>query len=185
MKKDNQLISDTPTAWDGCLSCYNAGELVGKWLDRDGAEDLDAADLTKDGHCLQCGADEFWVFDHENIGKTGEMSPAEFVSIATRFETIAEYFESEALIAYIDFYNRERDDIDDIVNDFEEVFAGQYENREEWAGQFADDTGLLKSVPESLRHYINLDWWARDLQWGGEIDFVDDGIGGVYVFWGR
>ena len=177
---------NTPRAWVGCLGCYNAGELVGKWLDKDEAQDLQAAGLmSSDGHCVRCDAEEFWVFDHENIGNCGEMNPAAFVTIAERFETIAEHFEQDALRFFIGYYSRERDDINDIINDFEEAYAGQFNNREDWAHQFAEDTGLLESVPDSLQYYIDLDKWARDLHYGGEIDFADDGTGGVFVFWTR
>lgn len=185
MKEEIQLGSDIPRAWVGCLGCYNDGKLVGGWLDKDEAGDLDVAGLSEDGKCVRCGAEEFWVFDHENIGKAGEMSPADFVTIAERFDTIAEHFEEDALRVYIDFYNRERDDIDDVVGDFEEAYAGQFNNREEWADNFLEETGLLAAVPEDLRFYIDRDMWARDQQWGGGVDFADDGTGGIYVFWTR
>ena len=59
----------TPRAWVGCLGCYNGGALVGKWIDGEICADLEYAGLTdRAGKCNRCGADEFWVMDHENGG---------------------------------------------------------------------------------------------------------------------
>jgi len=176
------IESATPRAWVGCLGCYNAGELVGKWLEKDEAEDLEAAGLSADGRCVRCNAEEFWVLDHENIGNAGEMTPTEFVTIAKRFETIDEHHNTEALRAFIEFYGHERDDIDDVISDFEDRYTGQYETRADWAEQYLEDSGMLNGVPGLLLYYIDTDAFARDCTYNGDVDFVDDGIGGVYVF---
>ena len=183
MEIQTEIRSGTPRAWVGCLGCYNAGELVGKWLDKDEAEDLEAAGLSADSRCVQCNAGEFWVFDHDNIGNAGEMNPAEFVEIARRIETINEHDNADALRVFIDFYSRERGDINDVISDFEDRYTGKYDNRTDWAEQHLEDSGMLNEVPPALRYYIDTDAFARDCSYNGDVDFVDDGISGVYVFY--
>jgi hypothetical protein len=73
--------TDTPRAWIGCLGCYNAGRLIGKWIDGIDCDDLESAGLTDSaGRCNRCGADEFLALDHENflgLLDGGEPNPRE------------------------------------------------------------------------------------------------------------
>ena len=59
-------------AWVGCLGCYSAGRLVGKWSTVEDIAELPA-------NCSRCGSDEWWCMDHDLPGGMGEMCPAEFV----------------------------------------------------------------------------------------------------------
>ena len=67
----------TPRAWVGCLACYNAGNLVGEWLDADSLEDPD----TLEAICTRPDHEELWCMDLDNI-PGGECSPAEAARLA-------------------------------------------------------------------------------------------------------
>ena len=73
--------------WVGCLGCYNAGGLVGAWVDALEAESLEPHEQAAVSMPAVCGdvkAEERWVFDHEGFGGflEGECSPAEAVRVA-------------------------------------------------------------------------------------------------------
>lgn len=74
-------------AWVGCLGCYNGGTLRGEWLEVEGLED----DETIAGLCPDPSHEERWVFDHEGLATSGEMSPAE---AATRARAVVELLEA-------------------------------------------------------------------------------------------
>lgn len=73
-------------AWVGCLGCYNGGTLRGEWLEVDGLEDDDVIA----GLCPDPSHEERWVFDHEGLATSGEMSPAE---AASRARAVADLLE--------------------------------------------------------------------------------------------
>ena len=176
--------SDTPRAWVGCLGCYNNGELTGKWLDAEEAADLWAAELThEDGTCVECGADEFWCMDHENLhgaSALGEMGVTEFIERAELATAINEHDNVDALRAFLDNENRSGDAQD--IEEFESRFMGQHDSREAWAEEYLEDSGLLDSVPEALRFYIDTKAYARDAGYSGDVSFIAAEHGGVYVF---
>jgi hypothetical protein len=68
--------TDTPRAWVGCLGCYNAGDLSGRWLDD--------PDEIRNYRCsrpvtIYNSHEELWVFDHEHMPLiSGECSPSTF-----------------------------------------------------------------------------------------------------------
>ena len=76
----------TPAAWIGCLACYNDGRLVGEWYR--GADALE--EFTPPDDCAAVGHDEFWVFEHDNLGSIGECSPLEAYQIARALEELYE-----------------------------------------------------------------------------------------------
>ena len=69
-----------------------------------------------------------------------------------------------------------------IHEDFQDKYAGEADSKREWAGNFIDDLGILKDVPENLRSYFDEEQYVRDMELNGDIDFVEfDGT--VYAFW--
>ena len=155
----NDKDSDTPSAWVGCLGCYNSGALVGKWIAGNACDDLEAAGLTNSaGACVKCGADEFWVMDHENFDGmlSGECSPMEAYEAASQLDGVEEY-EREILRAWLG--NGMKFDLDAM----REAYLGEYASDQEMAEEFAESCDLLGDMPESLRYYFDFEAYARDL----------------------
>ena len=153
------IVNDTPRAWVGCLGCYNSGALVGKWLDGNECDDLEAAGLTDSaGKCTRCGADEFWVMDHENYGPvlSGECSPMEAYEAAQLLESVPEW-ERPILEAWLG--NGMEFDLDAM----REAYVGEYESDKEFAEEYAENCDLLGDMPESLRYYFDFEAYARAL----------------------
>lgn len=85
-----------PRVWVGCLTCYNEGELVGRWHDAINASDV----LPEDLHGVTTSHEEPWAFDCENLPTRQEMNPA----TATRWTQVIESIEDsqrEAFLAYL------------------------------------------------------------------------------------
>lgn len=175
----------TPRVWIGCLACYNAGRLVGGWLDG-----IEAADVTtQDVHEGQASMppsevethEELWVFDFEGYGDllTEETSPVE---AAKKAEYLVNAQEAgvpvEAAAAFADHAGHVPNQIDDLLD----AYRGEYDSLEEYVETFYEDTGALGSVSEELRYHINWTSVARDWEMSGDVFTVRNSNGNVYVF---
>jgi antirestriction protein len=179
--------TDTPRAWVGCLGCYNNGDLVGEWLTADDCGDLVAAGLARSGthasgnpaeFCRRCGADEFWVMDHEGLPAailSGECSPWQFHELATAWEAIES---PEMVAAYLGNMGETvtAENLAKLAESAADAYTG-YETVIEYAEDLVEDSGARKKLPEFLRHYIDVAAFARDLELGGDVSEVDG-----YVF---
>ena len=156
----NDKDTDTPRAWIGCLGCYNAGRLIGKWIDGIDCDDLESAGLTDSaGRCNRCGADEFLALDHENflgLLDGGEPSPRECYDMAVKLDDVADY-EREILTAWLS--NGMPFDLDEM----RECYIGEYASDEDMAQDYIDNTGLLSDVPDYLSRYFDIESYARDM----------------------
>ncbi|MBC9927232.1 antirestriction protein ArdA [Leucobacter sp. cx-169] len=175
-------IETTPSAWIGCLACYNNGRLVGAWFDAETADTVTLADVHDGANHVRRDCEEMWVLDHENIPTKGEMSPSEAAEWGRVIVSVPER-DRPALCAWVasgDYIAEGAGDIPS-VNDFEERYAGHWDSFRDYAVDFAEDIGLLNDAPETLATYFDWDAWARDLA----MDYTTVAAGGgcgVYVF---
>jgi antirestriction protein len=180
--------TDTVRAWVGCLGCYNNGDLVGSWLDADDCGDLVAAGLARfmeydheyssGVFCTRCGSDEFWIFDHEGLPAavlSGECSPCQFAEVATAWELVDD---PDMVAAYLGNMGETvtAENLAKLAESAAEAYTG-YATVIEYAESYLEDSGLLAEVPETLRYYIDVEAFARDLELGGDVSEVDG-----YVF---
>ena len=164
-------IETAPSAWVGCLGCYNNGQLVGKW--REGSEeiaDLEGAGLAKletvgdyTAHrCVRCFSDEFMVFDFEGmLGLvSGECSVSEAAAAAATVEEIERKgIDLDAAAAFIS--DRHEWDLDS----FEESYAGEWNSLEDYAQQLAEDTGAIDEDARWPHNCIDWERAARELSY--------------------
>jgi hypothetical protein len=177
-------------AWVGCLGCYNAGALVGAWVDGLEAEDLEPHDhLASAGITAPaCGAvktDERWVFDTDGAGGliSGECSPSEFQRVAKIVEEVeADGYPVDAFEAYVENYGSLSGETSrETYQGFVDSYAGEYRNGSYFAADLAEDLGVTPSEgwPGSC-----IDWddaW-RELETGGDYWEADAPGGMVYIF---
>lgn len=176
-------------AWIGSLAAYNAGRLVGVWVDLDGkdeeeatAEAIAAMRPQVAGSMDEADAfGELHVFDHEGIGLlvTGECSIGEAVRAAGIIGQVEEG-EREAFAAYVRDIGREHVD-EDTLEAFRNAFLGEYESLEDFAREYVDYVGLLDRVPDAVRTYFDYAAFGRDLRLGGDI-WTEEIGGRVLVF---
>ena len=153
--------------WVGCLACYNAGDLVGHWVDASEAGEKTSADIHSEALAasgggagrhdflvadeagmvfddLGCPHEELWVMDHEGFGDalTGECSPCEAQRIAEALDAIPDYIPMDAFSAYASHIGESVTEVD--VEDFEESYRGEWGSVAEYAQSFAEETGAFQ-----------------------------------------
>lgn len=176
-------VTTEPAVWIGCLACYNSGRLVGHWWPATEAGDVDVEAVHRgSGVDWRCeGCEEIWCFDIESLPITREMDPLE----AQRWGDL--YIEAGpdqwgALCAWVrsGSYTAEGDTDYPVISDFEGQFCGQWGSFQDYADSLAEETGLLRGVPDELLSYVDLGRWARDIE--GDYTVTDAPTGGVFVF---
>jgi len=179
--------TETPRVWVGCLGCYNAGGLVGAWVDGIEAESLEPHDQAAVSMAPLCGdpkAEERWCMDHEGYAGllTGECSPMEAQRIAETIEAIqAAGFPVAAVAEYLANMGDSIDPWDEISDGFEDAFCGEWDSGEAYAEDLADQIGAVN--PEARWPNDCIDWeraW-RELEVGGD-NYSIQAPHGVYVF---
>ena len=194
---------ETPRVWIGCLACYNAGRLVGQWVDAIEAGDHDAAAVhaemigtgravateggdvfvTADGPCPH---EELWCMDLEGFGAmlTEECSPAEAQTMAEILARVEEETggEADAFAAYVGYIGRlyASQDWDAAVDGFQDAFCGMWESERDYAMNFAEDIGAINEDATWPNSYIDWDRATAEL-FSGDWTSVD-AAGGVFVF---
>lgn len=145
--------SSTPRAWVGCLACYNAGRLVGEWVDG-----VEAGGYVP---CQMPGHEEFHVFDHEGYGAalSGECSPAEAQDIAEWLDEVDE----DDRGAFAAFLGDQAPSLSaswtlaDVVRAFRDQYLGTEEG--------ADEVDALAERLTNVYDEDELPEWARPYTW--------------------
>lgn len=146
----------------GTFGKYSAGSLAGAWLniaDYESEEDFYTA-------CKALHKDEvepefmFQDFDNVPEGLAGEcyVSPDLFkmaVALADMDES-----EAEAYGIFCEYIGKSGDLS---LDHFRECYYGEYDDKEDFAQQYAEDCGYLDQIPEKLRAYFDYSAFARDL----------------------
>lgn len=190
--------TDTPRAWVGCLACYNAGNLVGSWVDGiEAAEDssrphvrlhdsmkYDRPATAATQAALDRGHEETWCFDLEGYGSflSSECSPTEAQAVA---EDLAE---TESRISNLDAFDAyigprglaPNEGLLDAVPDFEDAFCGQWESERDYAMELADAMGV--EPKEYVWPTSCIDWEQATRELFMDYSSAPAPSGGVYVF---
>ena len=72
-------------------------------------------------------------------------------------------------------------DADETKRLLEECYQGSWESLEAWAEELLESSGELDQVPDHLRHYIDVEAYARDMELNGDVFTVEEGCQ-VHVF---
>ena len=171
------------------LTDYNAGVLHGVWIDClegfDEAQEKIQAMLDSSPTAGKTGieAEEWAIHDSDFEGiKIDENSDLEDLCDLAE---IMEDMDSDEEDAFAAFWNRSNySTTREAKSGFHNAYQGTYRDLAEWAEIYAEETGLLDSVPENLRYYFDFEKYSRDGEIGGDI-FSLDVPGGVAVFWGN
>ena len=154
------------------LGLYNEGHLVGEWvtfpIDEDEQKELFERIKIDEIN------EEYFITDYESDIdiKIGEYTSIdELNEIAETIEALDDY-EEEIVKALIgNGYSLEDaiDKKDDVI-----VF-NNCSTMTEVAEQYAEEVGLLDSIPENLRYYFDFEAFGRDMSFEGEFIFTDNG----------
>ncbi len=178
-----------PRAWVGCLGCYNAGALVGTWVDANEAEDFEPHSILHgdtqetEPPCERTTSDERWCLDFEDFGGllSGECSPSEAAEMAEIVGHIeAEGYPVEAVAAWRDNVGKGYANLDDL-DDFADAFAGEWPSGEDYAKELADEIGAIDSEARWPNDCIDWNRAWRELMFDGYWEHPAPG-GNVYIF---
>ena len=164
---------EAPRVWVGCLACYNAGDLVGRWLDADDDRVGDLAYIHGDSPITDC--EELWVMDTAGFGPwlTGECSPWEAAKVAAVMAEVAAGGVDVSLVAeWADSSGALGDLIEagwagGFADRFADEYQGEWESRADYAAYFTRECG--QCIPPSIEPYVDYDAMGRDLELGGDI----------------
>ena len=168
--------TETPRIYVASLSDYNAGRLVGAWIDLDAYTDVDtlheaiAAMLAKSPEPI---AEEWAIHDYEGFGDIHLDEYESLETVANLANAITEHGDAFAAWA-TDDYRRENPD------KFQDQYLGQYKDRETYAQEDATLCDMLDQLPNNLGSYFNWEAYARDLFM--DLDDAPAPDGGIYVF---
>ena len=159
------------------LGKYNEGELCGKWCTLPMDEEQTAEALEQIG--IGPGYDEYFITDYESdvdglrIGEYDNLE--ELDELAEELDALQDYEIGivEALLS--DGYDirealEKRDDC---------ILWDGCSSMADVAERYADETGLLESIPENLRYYFDFAALGRDMKLEGH--FIEYGGGYVEV----
>jgi antirestriction protein len=172
-----------PRIYAASLSDYNAGRLVGAWLDAA----VEAGELAAGVQAMLAssptpGAEEWAIHDYEGFGPLRLDEYESLETVASVARGIAEHGPAFAHFAALVGPS----DSDELAR-FDDAYLGHAESLTAYAEALLDDLGyrsqIEAAVPEHLQPYIRFDieGFARDLELSGDIT-TSDGDGGVYVF---
>lgn len=182
---------DGPRIYVASLTDYNNGLLYGRWCDAiKDAEDMQTeidAMLSASPSARRFGevAEEWAIHDYEGFGelRIGEYQGLD--RIARLAGGIREH--GLAFAAWAAFVG---EDSDDLLDQFEDRFQGEWESVEAYAEMLLDELGanrIVDEAPEWLQPYVSVDvaGFARDLEISGDVVTAEHPDGGVWIFAGH
>lgn len=147
----------TPAVYVGTYHKYNCGSLAGKWLDL--TDYADHADFI--AACYELHANEE---DPELMFQDIEGIPSQFCSECSinwafidAYNTAVEQGNDAAFVEWAEYSG----DCD--YDNFSDAYYSEAESEEDFAYAYAEETGILSSVPDSIRSYFDYERFARDL----------------------
>ena len=164
-----------PRIYVACLASYNAGRLVGEWIDAGDADSMreDVAAMLAASPIPN--AEEFAIHDHEGFGpvELGEYESLEKVAeLAAGINEHGEAFAAFAANEGLEYLDAER---------FEDAYCGEYGSLADYAANLAEELGQLEEIPEMFRYRIDWDGIGHDLDCEGYWTAAA-GLGAVHVF---
>lgn len=156
------------------LGKYNEGFLIGEWVELPASEEELEKVFERIG--INEEYEEFFITDYESdFGyRVGEYDNLEELNeVAEQFENLDET-EKEVFKALIDEGYSSEDALEKI-SDSDYMIFWNCSDMEDVAREYADETGLLDSIPENLQSYFDFEAYGRDMSFEGHFVFTDNG----------
>jgi len=168
-----------PRIYVTSLSDYNAGKLLGRWIDAgQEAHAIHAEIQAMLAESHEYPAEEWAIHDYEGFG---EWKPREYESIDTVAAVAALIAEhGEVFSALLSHFGG---DLDDARRWIEDGAHGCWRSLQEFAEEFIGDIYAQKidRLPKFIRYAIDYDQIGRDMEMGGDIFTLElDGM--IHVF---
>jgi antirestriction protein len=180
-----------PRIWVGSLLDYNAGILHGDWIDApqtdEAIREQVTAILASSPTTAETGepAEEWGIFDHDDFGGYQVQEYDWLEDVARIARGIRDH--GPAFAAWADLHDGDQD----MLDQFEEAYLGEYDSPEAWAETVMDDLGIQARLEQELHgdmaRYVSIDTgaWVQDAWLSGDIAIVHKPGGGVWIFQSR
>jgi len=174
------MDEESPKIWIACLASYNAGKLVGRWVNVPETvgemQELINEVLKNSGEPFA----EEWAFHDNAYFEPFDVGEYEDLESLVKKANIINRMENIDAFRCWDFDNHdiEKLDEDEIIDAFYCEFLGVYEDEAEFAYY---DMNNIHEIPKSLTFYIDYDSWWRDLNHDGYYS-VTKGYKECYIF---
>lgn len=162
------------------LGKYNEGFLIGKWLELPATEEeiektLEEIGISDEPDENGMYYEEYFITDYETDMdglKVSEYSNIDDLNELA--ETIDDLDEDEKEI--VNAIMGEGYSLEDAINKKDDVMIySNCSNMTEVAEEYAEQVGLLESIPEELRYYFDFEAYGRDMEIEGNFVFTDSG----------
>ncbi|GAB5512243.1 MAG: antirestriction protein ArdA [Hyphomicrobiales bacterium] len=159
-----------------CLAAYNNGILYGCWIDAEQS----ASDIRRDVVQMLAtspmeNAEEWIIHDYEGFEGVRLSEYEGFAEVSELAAFISEHGEiGGQLVSHLSSLSEAQKAI-------EEDYAGEYRSLADFAEELTEQT---TEIPESVRHYIDYDAMARDIEIN-DVFTIETGFEQVHVFWSR
>lgn len=178
--------TETPRIYVASLSDYNAGRMLGAWVDITGdPDDTHEAIAAILATSQEPGAEEWAIHDHDGWAPMNISESADVEALNVIAAGIIDY--GPAFAAWSDYYHGPHPVAADIDPDeFDEDFRGEWESVEAYAEDLFEELGIYAAIEEAagtLAPYCQPDaaMLARELQFG-DIFTAENPAGGVWIF---
>ena len=152
------------------LADYNAGRIVGEWVDVTGMDECDLQDAINNllAESKEEVAEEWEIADYNGFYCLEVHQHSSVDTVIDLATGIAEHGEPYAI--YTSCVGQKYA----TVEGFEDAYCGVWDNFEDYARNMFDEC-YLSEVPEVARYYIDYDAFARDLEHDYHHDRGTDG----------
>lgn len=171
---------NTPKIYVGTYHKYNCGSIQGKWLELDDYSDKDEFYEA----CAELHSDEE---DPELMFQDWENIPECWVHESGVDEKVWDWIcctdsNKDALEAYLSYFGDEFDSYDEIIDDLNDKYHGDFSDELDPKVAYAEqlfDECYASEIPDNLKGYIDYEKFARDLFMDGYVE-VDGHIFNTY-----
>ncbi len=179
--KETETTTTQPRIYVASLADYNAGRLLGRWIDANQAADqLHAEILEMLGESRELVAEDWAIHDYEGFGG---LNLSEFEDI-DRIAAVAEGLAKHGpIFAELAAHFGGLCGLEEACRYIEDGYRGEDENLADYVEQLLDDCygDILKGLPDFIRYHIDFDGIAQDMEMNGDIFTIEIGRH-VHVF---
>lgn len=173
--------ASTPRIYVASLADYNAGRLLGRWINADQPiEDIYAEvnEMLKESKELI--AEEWAIHDYEHFGT---LQLCEFSDLASIAELTSLMREHGPVIPELVSYLGGLSELDQARHYMEYCHRGAFDSLADYAQDLIEDcyADSLKALPDFIRYHIDFDGIGRDIELSGDI-FTVVANGTLHVF---
>ena len=175
MNQDETEQTIKPRIYIASLADYNAGRLLGRWIDADQtAEEIRAEIAEMLAESREVVAEEWAIHDYEGFAG---LALSEFDHIDDVASVAAGVAEHGPVFAALAGHFGGLSYLEEARKYMEEGYRGEWESLADYVQEFTEDCygDVLKGLPDFIRYHIDFDGIASDMEMGGDIFTIEIG----------